>query len=88
MPFMDSKTVKPSATLSTFISKEPSICVRRGQSSRTRDKEDLQPDDLGTPSHKYATCACSDQRQFWLPQSNSKNVNSQTRRSFRLRYTK
>ena len=26
MPCMDSKTVKPSATLSTFISKEPSIC--------------------------------------------------------------
>jgi hypothetical protein len=27
---------------------------RRGQSSRTRDKEDLQPNDRGTPSHKYA----------------------------------
>jgi hypothetical protein len=26
----------------------------RGQSSRTRDKEDLQPKDRGTPSHKYA----------------------------------
>jgi hypothetical protein len=30
------------------------VKVRPGQSSRTRDKEDLQPDDRWTPSHKYA----------------------------------
>ena len=50
--------------------------VWRGQSSRTRDKEDLQPDDRGTPSHKYATFACFDQCPIWLPQSNSENVSS------------
>ena len=50
--------------------------VRRGQSSRTRDKEDLQPDDRGTPSHKYAIYACFDQRPIRLPQSNSENVSS------------
>jgi hypothetical protein len=30
------------------------VKVRRGQSSRIRDKEGLQPDDRWTPSHKYA----------------------------------
>jgi hypothetical protein len=32
---------------------------RRGQSSRTQDKEDLQPNDRGTPSRKYAPALAS-----------------------------
>lgn len=76
MPCMDSKTVKPSATLSTFISKEPSICESSARPILPHTgQRSPSTDDHGTPSHKYATCACSDQRQFW-PQSNSINVNS------------
>jgi hypothetical protein len=76
MPCMDSKTVKPSATLSTCISKEPSI---RESSARPifphTGQKGLQPDDRWTPSHKYAPTVAP--INVNLAATNSENVTFQ-----------